>query len=202
MHHPTSSPHESLNQDIQRSGYYPQLVFSVLDVALGGEEVRSHLVHVETTFAHAEIKRHVTVLVLTDSRLILAHVDDHLEEHTPDGPVHARAAATTESVALSAITSVVLTHSVNAPEKHQPGDTPLELTLAIGWGAVSRIDMEPVVCPDPNCEADHGYNGSITSDDVMIRVSAQAEGAEAVHKATVFASALSRATATHSQRTP
>ncbi|WP_029069785.1 DUF5998 family protein [Jonesia quinghaiensis] len=195
MHHPTTPAHASLNADIHRSGYYPELVTSVLDIALAGEEVKAHVVHVETTFAHTEIKRHITALVLTETRLILAHVDDHSEEHTPDGTMHARAAATTESVALGAITSVVLTHTVNAPERYQPGDAPVELTLAVGWGAVSRVDMEPVQCPDPNCEADHGYNGSITSDDVMIRVSAHAEGLAAVHQAAQFARALSMATA-------
>jgi hypothetical protein len=40
-----------------------------------------------------------------------------------------------------------------------------------GWGAVSRIDLEPAACGDPNCEADHGYTGSSTADDLSLRVS-------------------------------
>ncbi|WP_435300224.1 DUF5998 family protein [Timonella sp. A28] len=180
----------ALASSLERSGYYPQFVSSVLDIALADEPVIGHLVHVETTFATAEVRRHVTVLALTSTRLVVAHVDDHAgESHT--GQAESRAAATTESVALSAIKSVVLTHAVASPEQFVPGQLPVELTLAIGWGAVSRMDLEPAVCPDPNCEADHGYSGALTSDDVMIRISAEAEGNSAVKDALVFARTLS-----------
>ncbi len=184
---------QTLYESLERSGYYPALVSSVLDVALAGEDPVGHLVHVETTFATAEVRRHVTALVLTHSRLILAHVDDHSGENT-SGEEESRASATTESVALDAIRSVVLTHMVSSPENYVVGQLPLEVSLAIGWGAVSRVDMEPAVCPDPNCEADHGYSGAITSDDIMIRVSAEAEGSSAVSEAVAFARALSAAT--------
>ena len=78
--------------------YYPELVVDVLDVALADEEVVAHLVHPETTFDAAEVRRHVTVLVLTPTRLIVAHVDDH-----PADSEHpsASASATTEAVPLA-----------------------------------------------------------------------------------------------------
>ncbi|NKY23304.1 DUF5998 family protein [Cellulomonas denverensis] len=179
-----------LRRDLDRAGYYPDLVADVLDVALADEPVVAHLVHPETTFDAAEVRRHVTVLVLTGTRLIVAHVDDH-----PADSEHpsASAAATTESVALSELRSVALTHLIGSPEQHRSGDGPAELTLAIGWGAVSRVDLEPAQCADPNCEADHGMTGSITPDDVVVRVSAVAEGAERVREAVAFARRLSAA---------
>lgn len=185
-----------LRRQLDRAGYYPELVADVLDVAIADEPVEAHLVHVETTFATSEVRRHVTVLVLTSSRLVLAHVDDHASEDPEAGQQDARssAAATTEAVPLAKITSVVLTHMVDAPEKHVSGAAPTELTLAVGWGAVSRIDLEPAQCPDPQCEADHGLTGSMANDDVLVRVSAQAEGVEAVRSAVAFAKALSAAT--------
>lgn len=180
----------ALRRSLNHAGYYPELVGDVLDVALAGEEVIGHLVHPETTFDSSEVRRHVTVLVLTPTRLVLAHVDDH-----PADSEHpsASASATTESVPLSHLHTVALTHVVPDPEKHRPGAVPAELTLALGWGAVRRIDLEPATCGDPECEADHGLSGTSSPDDVVVRVSAQAEGAEAVRAAVTFARALSAA---------
>ena len=67
---------QDLRQDIQRAGYYPALVTDVLEIALAGEDVRAHLVHQETMFERTEVRRHITTLVLTPTRLVLAHVDD------------------------------------------------------------------------------------------------------------------------------
>lgn len=181
-----------LRTDLHRAGYYPELVADVLDVAVADEEVVAHLVHPETTFDAAEVRRHVTVLVLTPSRLVVAHVDDHpADSENPS----ASAAATTESVPLAELRSVALTHVVATPEQHRTGDTAAELTLAIGWGAVSRVDLEPASCADPACEADHGLTGTLTPDDVVVRVSAVAEGQEAVRAAASFARHLSAASA-------
>lgn len=187
----TSDAWTALTTELRRAGYYPDLVHDVLDVAVAGEPVVSHLVLAETTFDTHEIRRHLTVLVLTATRLVTAHVDDH-----PADSEHpsAAASATTEVVPLSEVRSVALTHVLADPERHRPGDAPIEITLAIGWGAVSRIDLEPAQCPDPACEADHGLTGQVTPDDVVVRVSAEAEGAAAVRAAVTFARAMSRAT--------
>lgn len=181
-----------LRNSLHHAGYYPELVGDVLDVAVAGEEVLAHLVHPETTFDSNEVRRHVTVLVLTDARLVLAHVDDH-----PADSEHpsASASATTESVPLRHVHTVALTHVVPDPAEHEAGAVPTELTLALGWGAVRRIDLEPAVCSDPSCEADHGLTGTSSPDDIVVRVSAHAEGTEAVRAALQFARALSVATA-------
>jgi len=187
---PAASP--SLRQDLHRAGYYPELVADVLDVALADEQVVAHLVHPETTFDAAEVRRHVTVLVLTPTRLVCAHVDDHPADREHPS---ASASATTESVPLSELRSVALTHVVAEPAEHKPGRAALELTLAIGWGAVSRVDLEPATCGDPACEADHGLTGTLTPDDVVVRVSTAAEGPDSVRAATDFARVLSAASA-------
>lgn len=177
-----------LRRSLHLAGYYPELVGDVMDVALAGEEVVAHLVHPETTFDSAEVRRHVTVLALTPTRLVLAHVDDH-----PADSEHpsASASATTESVPLRNLRTVSLTHVVPDPARHRPGALPAEVTLALGWGAVQRIDLEPATCGDPACEADHGFTGTSAPDDVVVRVSAHAEGEEAVRGALAFARALS-----------
>ena len=188
---------KQLRADIERAGYYPELVCDVLDVALAGEPVRSFLVHPETTFDRDEVRRHVTVLVLTPSRLVVAHADDHEPDALSPEPY---ASANTEAVALHVVRSVMLTHAVTRPEQHRSGTTPRELTLSIGWGTINRIDLEPAGCADPDCEADHGYTGSSTAEDITVRLSSDAEGAEAVQAAVGFARAVSAATAAAGQR--
>ncbi len=180
----------ALRDEIDRAGYYPALVGDSVDVALAGEEVVSHLVHPETTFDR-EVRRHVTVLVLTATRLLVAHADDHEPDEFSPEPY---ASASTEAVPLSRVCSVVLTHAVTGPERHRSGDTPRELSMTIGWGALSRVDLEPASCSDPECEADHGYTGTLAADDISVRLSSDAEGAGAVRQAIAFARALSAAT--------
>jgi len=189
----------SLTKDIERAGYYPALVADVVESAVAGGEIVSHLVHQETTFDHDTVRRHITVLALTSTRLVVAHADDHAAEDDHDDPGDAdpqsvaTATATSECVPLSAVRGVMLTHVVASPETYTPGTLGRELTLTLGWGAVSRIDMIPATCGDPNCEADHGYEGTVTSDDIGLRISADADGGPALAQALAFARTLSAA---------
>jgi hypothetical protein len=182
-----------LYDELVHAGYYPQLVADVLEVALAGEEVLAHLVQAETTF-DSEVRRHLTVLALTPTRLVTAHVDDHEGDHAHPSS----AAATTEAVPLGEIRSVALTHIVAEPAAYRSGrggEHTSELSLVVGWGAVSRIELEPAACADPQCDADHGLTGQLMPDDVVVRVAGAAEGQAAVRRAVAFARRLSAATA-------
>jgi Family of unknown function (DUF5998) len=66
--------------------------------------------------------------------------------------------------------------------------------LTIGWNSLRHLELEPAHCGDENCEADHGYTGAMTSDDVTMRISEAADGAEAVEQVLAFAQALSSTT--------
>ena len=183
---------ERLRRDIERSGYYPDLVADALDTALAGEPLTSYVVHHEATFERDELRRHVTVLALTPTRLIVGHTDEHpADEETPTP----YATASTEAVRLERVDSVVVTRVVTNPAKHRAGGKAAEVVLTIGWGAVSRIDLEPATCGDPQCDADHGYTGTASNDDLSLRVSEAADGAEVVAQALAFAEVLSQATA-------
>lgn len=179
---------------IDRAGYYPALVADVVAAALVGEPIENHLVHLETTFDRDVVRRHITVLVLTASRLLIAHADDHADE--PPAPQEV-ATATTESIPLSAVKGVMLTHVVENPESYVPGTLGRELTLTLGWGTVARLDLVPAACADPDCDADHGYEGTVTGDDIALRISAAADGDDALARAITFARDLSGAIGRH-----
>jgi hypothetical protein len=186
-----------LRAAIENSGYYPDVVSDAVRAALAGEPVVSFLVHHEPTIDERdEVRRHVTVLVLTSSRLILAHTD----ENAPDDLLPAPYTSTsTEAVTLSAVRSVVVNRMVANPDSYAGKPIPApganEAVLSIGWGAVGRLDLEPAGCADPDCEADHGYTGVLASDDFSLRVSSAAEGPEAVAELLGFSDALAARTA-------
>ncbi len=184
---------QGLRAEIEASGYFPVLVENAVVLAVGEEDLVDFVVHHEPTFNHDEIHRHVTVLALTPTRLIIGHTDDHpAEPHMPGS----YAATSTESVALTKITNVVLTRVVSDPAAFQPGAANVyESWLTVGWGAVRRLDLEQAGCSDPQCEADHGYSGTLVGDDLTVRMSAAADGAERVDRLARFSSALQRAAA-------
>jgi hypothetical protein len=182
-----------LRADIEACGYFPDLVEDAIVLAVGEEELLDFVVHHEPTFNHDEIHRHVTVLALTPTRLIVGHTDDQPVEPPATGIA---AASSTESVALTKIGTVVLTRVVTRPETYRAGSTDVSETwLTVGWGAVRRLDLEQASCSDPECEADHGYTGALVGDDLTVRMSAAADGADRVDRLTRFSSALQRAAA-------
>ena len=184
---------QQLRADIEACGYFPNLVEDGVLLAASDEPINSFLVHHEPTFDRDEIHRHLTVVLLTPSRLIVGHTDDH---HQPgDAGEGTYASSSTESISLRKVSTVVLTRVVPQPETYQPGESEVEETwLTIGWGAMRRIDIEPAVCGDPRCEADHGYTGAMAADDLTIRMSRAADGADQVNRLVRFATELQRVT--------
>lgn len=188
----TTPTRPTLREAIERTGYYPDVVQDVLDNALGEEAVRDFIVQHETTFDRAdEIRRHITVLLLTAGRLLVVHVDEHSDVQHNGGM---QATSTTESVPLSLIGPVVVQRVVDNPAHFRPGDLPSEVVLTVNWGSISRIDLEPATCGDPQCEADHGYTGALAMDDWSLRVSRAADGDDVVQAALRFSASLIAAT--------
>src|SRR5690348_352278 len=98
---------------IEKTGYYPQVVAAGVRTAVAGEEVVSFLVHHEPTIDRDEVRRHITVVVLTASRLILCHTDEHAPDDLLPEPY---TSTSTEAVALTSLRSVVVNRMVANPE--------------------------------------------------------------------------------------
>lgn len=179
--------------EIERSGYYPALVIDAVADVLGDEDAKAFIVHHEATFDPAmEMRRHITVMLLTETRLVVCHTDEHPPTE-PGGASHA--STTTDSIQLGNVQSVALTRVVPNPAQYTAGSTPSELVLSVNlsvnWSAVAHIDLEPASCADESCELDHGYTGAITAEPLTLRVSEAADGAEAVQAMMHFSDALS-----------
>jgi hypothetical protein len=178
-----------LRQAIEHTGYYPEVVRDGVQAAVAGEQVVSYYVHHEPTFERDEVRRHLTVVVLTPTRLILAHTDEHAPDDLLPEPY---TSTSTEAITLSSVRSVVVTRMTANPTDGP--SRPAEAVMTVGWGGVSRIDLEPAGCSDPQCDADHGYTGVFASDDFSLRVSAAADGGDAVGGLLSFAESLSART--------
>jgi hypothetical protein len=185
---------DGLRAAIERSGYYPGLVSDAVASALGPEPVSDFVVQHDAIFDPGmEMRRHMTVLALTPTRLVFSHTDEHPAEE-PDG--RPQAETSTEAIRFSRVSSVALTRVVPDPASYVPGVTmPTEVVLTIGWNVLSHVELEPAHCGDENCDADHGYVGTITADDLTLRVSEAADGEDSVRQVLSFARALSDATA-------
>ncbi len=176
-----------LRSAIQECGFFPEFVEATIEQAVADERVISSLVHHETTFNRDEFHRHVTVLVLTPTRLLVGHTDDG---ETPEAP---QAVSTVESVSLRKINSVALSQIASHPELYSAGHGGVtEAWLSVAWGVVRRIEIDPTICSDPNCEADHGMTAQDVTDDLTIRVSVAADGIATVQRMVEFGTALQR----------
>ncbi|MBG6218084.1 hypothetical protein IWX75_002563 [Arthrobacter sp. CAN_A6] len=182
-----SAQRRDLDSSLERAGFYPRLVADVVHDALDGREPLSHVAHLETHFERTEVHRHITVLVLTEDMLVITHVDDQQLDETGE---QVMAQISTESVPVSQIRSVVLSYLYAQPQDYKPSDQAREMTLAIAWSGGQRLDMGPASCGDPQCDADHGYTGTVAQEDIVLRVSAEADGVQAVQNAKSFARAL------------
>jgi uncharacterized protein DUF5998 len=190
----TQATDEGLRSAIERSGYYPGLVTDAVASALGPEPIVSYFVTHDAMFDPGmEVRRHISVLVLTPTRLIYSHTDEHPAAE-PDG--RPQAETSTEAIKFSRITTVALTRVVPDPASYVAGVTmPTEVLLTIGWNVLAHVELEPAHCGDENCEADHGYTGTITADDLALRVSEAADGEDSVRQVLAFAQALAAAAA-------
>lgn len=177
-----------LAQDIQRAGFYPELVADVMGQQLGNREILSHYVHVETHFGYDDLHRHITVLVLAEGNVLAAlHLNDLEDELAQDTP---RASVATEIIPLSKINSCVVTTGYDNPQQYQPGQGPSEVTLVLSWAGGARLEFVPNLCEDPNCDADHGYMGTRVVEDLVLRIAGKADGPHAVEKALTFSRTL------------
>lgn len=177
---------EDLRDQIQSCGFFPELVSDCLARALTGRQVRGFLVHHEAIFSD-EIHRHLTVLVLTGDRLVVSHTDEGPTEDPP------QAVTSIESVALARLGAISLTRLVTRPAGWPQRSELTETLLTLSWGTMRKLELEPAHCDDPQCEADHGYQGSQVAEDIVIRMSPAADGAPTLARLEDFADLLLQA---------
>ncbi len=167
------------------------MIQDVLAEAMLDQPVVDHLLHLETHFDHTEVHRHITVMVRSDKVLFIVHVDDQqLDDHGHD----VMAQVSVEMIGLSRIESVATSFVYHQPQHYSVTDPVRELTFGLSWDGTKRIDLAPASCGDPECDADHGLNGTSQPEDLVLRVSAEADGQVAVDKAREFAVRLRLAT--------
>lgn len=192
----------SLRAAIERGGFYPSLVHHTVTEALDGREPTHQIVHVDTHFDMEEVHRHITVLALAENVIVVAHLDDHdleADDAATAGRTDTVARISTEVVPVSRIRSVILSEVHRQPEHFRPDRGLAEVTLNMNWTGGARFETAPVHCGDPDCMADHGDDGTVIPEDIVLRIAATAEGDTAVEEARSFVRALRRACVRHAR---
>ncbi|RJN31229.1 DUF5998 family protein [Nesterenkonia natronophila] len=198
----------SLKEAIDRGGFYPSLVHHTVTEALDGREPEQQIVHVDTHFDFEEVHRHITVLVLAEDVMVVAHLDDHdaeedrpfqHEDSGPSGSSEVVARISTEVVPVVRLRSLILSEVHRRPDEFRPDRGLAEVSLNINWTGSARFDSMPADCGNPDCVADHGDTGTVVPEDVTLRIAATAEGDTAVDEARSFVRALRRATVKYSR---
>lgn len=170
---------------IDHTGFFPRIVSAALRRALAGVEPIASVCQLDAAFDHGSMFRHLTLAAITDSVLVHIHVDE-LE--------NGGAGVGTAVYPMSKVGAVSTMEVWDEPES---GGTLSELTLSVDLGGMSRTEIEPAHCDDPNCQADHGYSAASFPDDLNIRVSAAADGADLLDEAGFFVDHLTRLVSTH-----
>src|SRR5579862_9985543 len=112
---------EDLRVAIEHAGYYPGLVTDAVASALGPEPVTAFFALHDAIFDPGmEVRRHMTVLALTPTRLVYSHTDEHPAEDSDSRP---RAETSTEAIRFGKISSVALSRVVPDPAAYVPGVT-------------------------------------------------------------------------------
>src|SRR5699024_9711371 len=114
--------------DLETAGYFPQAAAHSLQLSLRDAEVLAHLARPETTFDAPEVRRHLTVLVLTRTHLLTSHLDDD----PADALNPSQVVATTERIRLQRITGTGLSQVFDTDGQRIPGRE-AEVTLGITW---------------------------------------------------------------------
>ncbi|MDR0366286.1 MAG: DUF5998 family protein [Bifidobacteriaceae bacterium] len=181
----------SLRAEVERAGYYPEIVTEVLDAALADEQPVAFYVHSDVAIGEGTIGTHLTVLAVTATRFITAHVDDL----DADAEGAASVAASVGAVPLRRVESVAMTQMIADPASYSPGAAPSAARLTVTWGAGRAIDLAPADCGDPDCVFDHGYCGALTGEEVVLHVTSELNGSDRAAKLVDFTRSLSNATA-------
>ena len=82
----TTASADGMLSAIERSGYYPGIIADAVFSAVGSEQIVSYFVHHDAHFDPGmEVRRHMTVLALTPTRLVYSHTDEYpADENVPD----------------------------------------------------------------------------------------------------------------------
>lgn len=169
-----------LETDIERAGFYPQIVGRAMKRALGEHEPLASLVQVDAAFDRGSMFRHLTLVAVTSEVIVHLHVDE-LETGA--------AGVTTMVRPIGEIVGVSMMEVYPEPQNEH---APSEITLSIDMGSQRRSEIESMHCDDPACSADHGYSATTFPDDLTLRVSDIADGTRAMEDVHRVADAISR----------
>ncbi len=156
----------------------------------GGDFPSTSMFQLETTFDDDSVFRHFDYLGLRNGILTSVHIDE-----LPVG-VHWYASVTPVSrvtgveIGQSTVPPSYVVPEEDFPPTHPHGFPREEaLTVMISIEGRALVEMEPLACEDPHCEADHGMVGGTKNEGLVMTFEEESENTSAV-EALAFVGAL------------
>src|SRR5699024_8206426 len=146
----TTAPPAGPLTELGTARHFPQTAAQSPERSLRGAPPVAHPVRPETTFGAPGVPPQLTGLVLTETHLLVNHLDDD----PADALNPSQVVSTTERIRLRRITATGLSQVFDTDGKGRAG-TEAEITLGVSWDGSRRVDLERAVCEDPNCQIDH-----------------------------------------------
>lgn len=180
----TSSPCSlaDVTSELSQAAFHPAAMEGYLKDCLFDEDILGYFAGAQMTFDRGSVARYANLFVVTPTRLIHIYASD-LPFPESEQDVHVQV----QTIPLKNLTGIEAIYGHPAT-----GGSAGDLVLVIGWGVNSRIAIDFGACEDPECGGNHG-NGGVSQEDIVIRVSAEADGADRLASALEFARVLRRA---------
>ncbi len=159
-------------ENLHKTNFHADLIERVVSQLNEGEDPDAYLYRLSATFDDSSVFRHLDFLSLRGAVLTMIHVDEL--------PVGVRWYAHMTSVhklggmelgSLEAHPDLEENGLLALGDEGELPDDATHLTLFLPISISQSIELGPLQCDDPTCDADHGLGGTLKDEGLMLSFS-------------------------------
>lgn len=152
--------------NLAKTNFHADLIRKIVLRLNNGEEPEAYVYSLATAFDDASVFRHLDFVGLRDGLLTMVHLDE-----LPVGVRWYTHLTTVDKIKGIELGSLELgtngaPKDAQEPAGFDPEVTPL--TLFIPVSISQNVEVGPLQCDDPSCQAEHGLGGSIKDEGLLL----------------------------------
>lgn len=147
---------------LKKTGFHADLIETVVLQLNGGVPPEAYVYLLSTTFDDSNVFRHLDYAGISDGIVTMIHVDE-----LPVGVrwySHLTSAKKIKGVELGSLEM----GDASLDGSFEAGDDGGVLTLFLPVNITQNVEMQSLQCDDPTCEGDHGLQGSIKDEGLLL----------------------------------
>lgn len=180
---------------IRAIGFHVETLERIVRGLNGGGLPEHSLFQLEATFDDESVFRHFDYLGLHGNILTAVHIDElpvGVQWYASVTPV---SSVSSVELGQSTVPSAYVDEEADLPPTHPRGfPHNTDLTVVLSFEGRAILELEPMVCDDPQCELDHGIGGTKKNESLVMTFEEDTDNSTA-DEAMTFVSALSQAMA-------